>query len=84
MDLLDIVGYIAEDNPDAAYRMHDEIEQQAEDLARMPEIGRLGRIRGTREWAIAGTPYILPYRVQEQRILILRVLHGARRWPRHF
>jgi toxin ParE1/3/4 len=33
---------------------------------------------------IAGTPYILPYRVQDETIQILHVLHGARQWPERF
>jgi toxin ParE1/3/4 len=30
---------------------------------------------------ISGTPYIAAYRVVADTIVILRVLHGSRRWP---
>lgn len=39
---------------------------------------------GTRELVITGTPYLVPYRVVGDVIVILRVLHGARQWPDRF
>jgi toxin ParE1/3/4 len=80
-DLLEIVGYIAQDNRDAAHRLQDEIERQIDLLVGMPEMGRPGRRRGTRELVIAGTSYVVAYRLTKNRLVILRVLHGARRWP---
>ncbi len=53
-------------------------------LADHPHVGRAGRVLGTRELVIANTPFIIPYRVAENTIQILRVLHDKRRWPRHF
>ena len=84
LDLIEIVSYISNDNPDAALRMLDEIERQAELLRNMPEMGRPGRCHGTRDLVVAGTAYILPYRIDRDRIVILRVLHGAQRWPKRF
>jgi plasmid stabilization system protein ParE len=46
-----------------------------------PALGRPGRVPGTRELVVSGTPYILPYRVQGETVQILHVLHGAQRWP---
>ena len=80
----ELMEYIASDNPDAAYRIHDEIKAQVEILRRYPEAGRPGRIRGTRELVISGTPYIVGYSIAENAITILAVLHGARRWPKRF
>ncbi len=39
--------------------------------------GRAGRVEGTREWVLTGTPYIAVYRVAGGVIEVLRVLHGA-------
>ncbi|MGO8791062.1 MAG: type II toxin-antitoxin system RelE/ParE family toxin [Terriglobia bacterium] len=81
-DLFELVRYIATDNPKAAHRIHDEIRCQTGILAAHPEVGRLGRVSGTRELVIARTPYIAAYRVTRDVVTILRLLHGARRWPR--
>ena len=73
--------YIARDAPAAALRMRDEIERRLQVLAEHPNIGRRGRVTGTRELVLAGTPYIGIYQRQADDVVILRVLHGARRWP---
>ena len=76
-----MISYISDDSPEAAERVLEEIERQSGLLGGMPEMGRPGRCRGTRELVIHGTPYIAAYRIDKDRIVILRVLHGARRWP---
>ena len=81
-DLAELVAYIASDNPVAAYRVHDDIRKQTSLLAIYPELGRPGRVRGTRELVVTGTPYIVDYRFAADLLTVLRLLHGARRWPR--
>ncbi|HXR35253.1 MAG TPA: type II toxin-antitoxin system RelE/ParE family toxin [Candidatus Binataceae bacterium] len=81
-DLAELLAYIAADNPNAAYRVQEEIRTQTEKLAQHPEIGRRGRVRGTRELVVTRTPYIAAYCIVGDTVTILRVLHGARRWPR--
>jgi toxin ParE1/3/4 len=81
-DLAELVAYIASDSPAAAYRVHDEIRKQTSLLAIHPALGRPGRVRGTRELVITGTPYIAAYRFAGDVVTVLRLLHGARRWPR--
>lgn len=76
-----IFDYIEEENPRAAIMIDERIEAEVERLAKFPEIGRPGRVEGTRELVIAGTPYIAAYRIQDDFVLILRVLHGAQQWP---
>jgi len=44
-------------------------------------LGRPGRVSGTRELVVPGTPYVIPYRLQGQRIEIIAVFHGRQRWP---
>ena len=48
---------------------------------RFPEMGHPGRIDGTRELVISNTPYIAAYRIADNSVRILRVLHGAQQWP---
>jgi len=50
-------------------------------LLAQPASGRPGRVIGTRELVIGGLPYVVPYRVRDNDIEILRVLHTSRRFP---
>ena len=76
--------YIAADNPAAAARTVEKIFAAVDRLARHPAMGRSGRVPGTRELVVSGTPYVIPYRVRAEALEILRVFHAARRWPAEF
>ena len=76
-----IFDYIEADSPQAAVTVDDRIRVQVEELVQFPEIGRPGRIEGTRELVIHRTPYIAAYRLTGDTVRILRVLHGAQLWP---
>jgi toxin ParE1/3/4 len=73
--------YIARDNPAAAANVVLAIQTAIAQLARYPAMGRPGRVTGTRELIVPGTPYVIPYRVRNQRVEILRIFHAARKWP---
>ncbi|HEV2278748.1 MAG TPA: type II toxin-antitoxin system RelE/ParE family toxin [Acidobacteriaceae bacterium] len=77
-----IFSYIEAENPRAAVEMDLRIRDQTRTLLDFPAAGRPGRVRGTREFVIHESPYIAAYRIEDDRIVILRVLHGARRWPK--
>lgn len=81
LDFNEIIDFISTDNPVAAVEQGDEIESQVTMLLDTPDIGRPGRIQGTRELVVVRTPYIAAYRVKGHAIQILRILHSARRWP---
>lgn len=81
-DLIRICDYIEENGSAAAARrvalsMYDRIGS----LAEFPEMGRPGRRRETRELVFIGLPYLAVYRVRENVVQILRILHGAQKWP---
>jgi addiction module RelE/StbE family toxin len=76
--------YIARDDPDAAARIVDRIATSVERLATHPALGRTGRVPGTRELMLSGMPYVVAYRVRGETVEILRVFHGARKWPEKF
>jgi toxin ParE1/3/4 len=84
-DLISLRAYIAEDNPVAAEQIALQILHSIEKLLpENPQMGRPGRVPGTRELVILRTPFIIPYRFSRDVIQILRVYHGARRWPESF
>jgi toxin ParE1/3/4 len=77
-----IYCYIAADDPRAAARVVERIQAAVSPLAEMPRRGRPGRWPSTCELVVPRrTPHIVPYRVAGDHIEILRVFHGARRWP---
>lgn len=79
--LKEIFDYIAADNPAAAARTVERIRNAIRQAVRMPYASRVGRVPGTREIVVPGTSYIAAYRVLENTIHVLAILHGARRWP---
>jgi toxin ParE1/3/4 len=84
-DLRELRVRIFEDDPAAAQRIALRIIEAVETLIpENPRIGRPGRVSGTRELVVAKTPYIAPYRILGETIEVLRVFHGARRWPDRF
>jgi toxin ParE1/3/4 len=84
-DLCSLHAYISKDNPAAAGKVAMNIVNSVEhNLLANPQLGRPGRVNGTRELVIANTPYIVPYRVKFGVVQVLRVYHGARRWPEQF
>ena len=76
--------YIARDNLQAAARIVERIATGVDRLATHPAASRPGRVPGTRELVISGTVYIVPYRVRDETVEILRVFHAARKWPEKF
>ncbi len=57
------------------------IRDAVNQLAQYPFMGRYGRVEGTREFVIANTPYLVIYRVKEETVQIIRVLHASRKYP---
>jgi addiction module RelE/StbE family toxin len=80
-DLNQIIEHIADDNPDAAATLADDIEAKAARLPEHPELYRAGRKKGTREMVVHPN-YIVIYRVQKTVVEILRVKHAAQQWPK--
>lgn len=83
-DFRDIIGYVAHDNPAAAYKLAARIDRTIQALAGAPT-GRRGRVTGTYEKVVRGLPYIVAYALGDESkghetITILRVIHGARDW----
>ena len=74
--------YIARDNPKAANRIAGALLEAVVRLAELPNLGRLGRVAGTRELVVPGTPYVIPYRLRGDRLEVIAVFHGRQKWPK--
>jgi toxin ParE1/3/4 len=83
-DLESIEDYIGRDNAESAFRILAEIVRQVAMLEEHPGMGRPGRVEGTRELVIAGLPYVIAYLHRGDTVTVLRVLHGAMKWPKRF
>ena len=83
-DLEAIGDFLARDNPAAAKRIVVGLVASVDALRDHPNLGRPGRLTGTREFVVSGTPYVDPYRVLGDDVEILAVFHGARRLPEAF
>lgn len=79
-DLRGIVSFIATRNLAAALRLNQRIREGAERAQTLPFAYRPGRVPDTREM-IVHPNYVLVYRVLDDRIRILRILHTRQRYP---
>ena len=78
-NLNEIAEYIPQESAQAASQVVETIETQVSLLATQPALGRPGRVLGTRELVISNTHYIVPYRIKNDTVEILRVFHTSRR-----
>ena len=82
-DLIEIVSYIAADNPSAANTLANKIEKNLELLSDNPKLGRIPRdeeIRNLGYRYIIIQNYIVFYTIDERTILVHRILHSARNY----
>jgi len=75
------VAYIAEQNQEAAVHLYALARERTALLAQFPDLGRPGRVFGTRELVLERYPYIIPYRVKNNVVEILRLFHTSRKQP---
>jgi toxin ParE1/3/4 len=77
-DLIKIWTYIAADNPSAADRLLDMLEEKFELLARNPRLGvrRTEILPDIRSFPVGN--YVILYRSMPNGVEIVRVIHGQR------
>ena len=73
--------FIAKDNPKAAAEMIAYVMHKVDALCDFPAVGRIGRVQGTRELVINRYHFVIPYRVMDNELHILRVFHSRRKLP---
>ena len=82
--LKNIFDCIAVENRTAAYRTVRRIREAILRTASMPYSGRIGRTEGTREITVSGMSYLVAYKIVENMIHVLAILHGAQEWSEFF
>lgn len=79
--LISLREYITKDSEQNAALVARRILEVIDLLQTQPGMGRPGRVLGTRELVVPGTPYVIPYRVRRERLELIAVLHGRPKWP---
>jgi len=80
-NLVSLRAFIATDSEQNANLVAGRILRAIDLLETQREMGRPGRLVGTRELVVADTPYIIPYRVRGGRLELIAVFHGRLNWP---
>jgi toxin ParE1/3/4 len=80
--LADLRAYIVRENPGAAARTAATLLVAVDRLAELPNLGRPGRVAGTRELGVPSTRYVITYLVRGERLGIIAVFHARQRWPK--
>ena len=80
-DLERITDYLFENIPERAPELIRTIYDAPATLLTFPHRARSGKKEGTRELVLKALPYIVVYRIKGEVIEILRILHGAQKWP---
>ncbi len=90
-DLDQIEDYIAAQDPAAAARVRTAIVQQSLQLGNTPKKGMaLSAPRSEQEFGVRLWPvsryrnYLILYRIEPERIRVLRIVHAAQDWTRFF
>ena len=82
-DLQEIWNFIAEDNPDAADKLEEDIYKACEVLARSPKLGHKRPDLTSQSllfWVVRDY-YLVVYLSEREPLAIVRILHGARDVP---
>lgn len=80
-DIDEIHAHLHSENPAAAVKTVERIFEVIGHLAEFPDMGRVGRVLGTREMVVSDTRYIIAYRATTTAIEVARVIHHAMQWP---
>ena len=83
-NLDEIAKYISQESSQAAQQVVDLIVEQVNQLTAQPALGRSGRVVGTRELVVSNTHYLVPYRIKNNKVEILRVLHTSQKPPKNW
>lgn len=82
-DLAGIARYLAEHNPGRARSYVEELRTACLEIGEMPNgFERLGHAKLSDIRRRTFAPYLIFYRIEEGEISLVRIIHGARNYPR--
>jgi len=80
-DLERITDYLFQNAPERAAELARGIYNAPAALLTFPYRGRAGKKEGTRELVLSSLPYVVVYQITGEVIHVVRILHGAQKWP---
>ena len=75
------ISRLMQEDSEHAVNTYNTVKSRVEGLAELPHVGRPGRVPGTRELVFPKLPYVIPYRVCDEVVQVLRFFHTSRRPP---
>ncbi|MDR2008752.1 MAG: type II toxin-antitoxin system RelE/ParE family toxin [Alphaproteobacteria bacterium] len=78
---IEIGDYLEEYFPKHIESTFVEIERVINLILENPFIGKVGIIENTRELFLAKLPYFIVYRIKEDELHILNIIHTSRKYP---
>jgi len=78
-NLKEIRGFIAKDSPNSASKVAKSIKETVNLLKDNPHLGKPSLVGGFREKQVVGLPFVIPYKVVDSKIIIIRVFHNNRK-----
>jgi plasmid stabilization system protein ParE len=77
-DLVRLVDFLADVNPDAALRAYDTLSEAIQSLEQFSERARPAPEPGLREHIVpfGSGAYVVQYRVDEAEVVVARIFHG--------
>lgn len=77
-----ILANIQAENPDAAASFQARVRRIVERIGQFPESAQeVAERPGVRRVPLLQYPYVIHYTIGEDEVVILRIIHGARRSP---
>jgi toxin ParE1/3/4 len=80
-DIESLFAFIAKDDEVAAQKVGRAVRDNIDRLIQFPSYGRPGDVEGTRQFVVAGLPYIVVYETEDEMITVLRIYHAAQDRP---
>ena len=80
-NLTEVTEFYEERQEGLGKRFAKYIEKHLLLLEEQPNIGRIGKVFGTREMVLTDFPYMIVYRVRKSYVQLLLIYHQARKYP---
>ena len=77
-------NFVADESVSKAIRVVGAVRTQVKQLRLQPSIGRVGRVVDTRELVTATVRFIVPHRISDGDVQVLRVFHTSPKLPRRW